>query len=135
MDDKRVSESLVSDHGNPRVLSGEQINRAIELIEDRHKLRSAPLRKVWPFLDYICCCILPKRKKRFDLALKKSLRRQLGLPVLKNDAKLEADPFLILGYGMNAYLDIMVMLMKMMGFISLVVLPIIFKQSSFGALS
>ena len=67
--------------------------------------------------------------------MKKSLRRQLGLPVLKNDAKLEADPFLILGYGMNAYLDVMVQLMKMMGVISIAVLPIIFQLSSFGALS
>ena len=38
-------------------LTGEQINYALELIEQRHKLRDTPMRVVWPFLNYCCCCL------------------------------------------------------------------------------
>ena len=88
-------------------LSGEQINYAIELIEKRHQLRKTPYRIVWPFINYICCCLLRKRKPRFDFALKRSLRKRLALKISKSDQRLEEDPYLILGFGMNSYFDVM----------------------------
>ena len=116
-------------------LNEKQINYALELIEDRHKLKNTPYRITWPFLNYLCCCLLRERKKRFDLAIKRSLRRKLALSVSKADAKLEADPFLLLGYGLNSYFDVIARLMILMAAITGVMIPSMLGFSSFGALS
>ena len=78
--------------------------------------------------------MLKKRKKRFDLAVKRSLRKKLALSVSKSDAKNEADPFLQLGYGMNSYFNIMVALMILFGSISVFMLPSMLTFSSYSAL-
>ena len=88
----------------------------------------------WPFIKYLCFCCLPKRKKSFDLALKRAIRRKLEITVPKSDQRIEDDPFLLLGYGMNSYFEIMVQLMIMVGLISLVTIPLMMTLSSFGAL-
>ena len=80
-----TSESLKENKKGPEPLNPEQINYAIELIEQRHKLRKTPLRIVWPFVNYCCCCFMKKRKKRFDFAVKRSLRKRLALKVSKTD--------------------------------------------------
>lgn len=119
----------------PEILSGEQINYALGMIEDRHKLRNTPFRIVWPWLEYVCCCCMKARKKRFDFALKRSLRKKLGLPVSNSDKRLEEDPYLMVGYGLNSYLQIMIQLLIMMGIISVIMLPSLLELSSFNALS
>ena len=53
--------------------------------------------KVWPFLNYICCCLIRKPKPKFNFALKKSLRRKLDMPFPKSEIEIENDPFLRLG--------------------------------------
>jgi hypothetical protein len=88
-------------------LNGEQINYALELIEKSHKMKTTPIRKTWPCLKYVCCCIKNK-KPNFNLALKRAIRRKLEISVPKNDLLIEEDPFLLLGYGMNSYLQVMV---------------------------
>lgn len=75
------------------------------------------------------------RKKRFDFALKRSLRKNLGLPVSNSDKRLEEDPYLMVGYGLNSYLQIMIQLLIMMGIISVIMLPSLLELSSFNALS
>ena len=93
-----------------------------------------PLRDVWSFLDRICCCWLVRRvnkkpgytnalkrsvrkklglpfakpfiKPNYTYALKRSMRKKLGLPFSKRNKKLEADPFLHLGHGIKAYLTL-----------------------------
>ena len=102
-----VAEPLIPKKGEEdRALNGEQINYALELVEVRHKLLNTPMRVTWPFLRFLCCCFLKKRKPSFNGALKRAIRRKLELSVPKSDLRLEEDPFLHLGYGMNSYLEI-----------------------------
>ena len=37
------------------------------------------------------------------LGLKSSLRRKMDMSIPKSDLRIEEDPYLQLGYGMNAY--------------------------------
>ena len=87
-------------------LDEKQINFARDLIDERHKMHSTPIVKVWPFVKYCCCCCLKKPKKSFNLGLKSALRRKLEMPLPKNAVKLEENPFLMLGYGLNSYFSI-----------------------------
>ena len=104
MDSNRVSditEPLVEKE--EQKLNAKQVNYAIQLVEANRKLEKIPIDKVWPFLRYICCCFLKRRKKSFMLGLKSSLRRKMGMNIPKSDLRIEENPYLQLGYGMNAY--------------------------------
>ena len=68
------------------------------------------------------------------MALKRAIRRKLEITVPKSDQRIEDDPFLLLGYGMNSYFEIMVQLMIMVGLVSLVTIPLQLKFASFSAL-
>ena len=74
----------------------EQINHAIEIIDDQHPLYDAPITKVLPYLWMFECC-LPKKKKNFKRALRRSLLRKMGMKIPKTDIKIEQDPFCVLG--------------------------------------
>ena len=78
---------------------------------------------------------MKKRQKRFDLALKRSLRRRLALHNSKTDQLLEEDPFLMLGYGMNSYFDVMKQLMGMFAVTTLFLAPVMWYLSRFDALA
>jgi len=93
------------------------------------------MRVTWPCLKFMCCCFLKKKKKSFNLALKRAIRRKLNLAVPKSDQLIEDDPFLLLGYGMNSYFQVMVELMWMVGIITLVLAPIMMTFASFDALA
>jgi len=56
----------------------------------------------------------------------------MGLYSKKEDDEepVSNDPFLLLGYGVNAYFDIMFEIMKMMLMISVVCLPLLYVYSS-----
>ena len=116
-------------------LSPKQVNYAIELVEANRKLEKIPIDKVWPFLRYTCCCLLKRRKKSFMLGLKSSLRRKLDMTVPKSDLRIEEDPYLQLGYGMNAYFQIVLQLMCMMSCIMLVTVPMMLIYASHDSLS
>lgn len=88
---------------------------------------------VWPFLRYLCCCLLKKRKPNYKLGLKRSIRKRLGIKVSKSDALLDEDPYLRLGYGINAYFDVILQLLALMIFCSILVLPILWYSASFEA--
>lgn len=129
----QVQDSLLEKKVNP-VLNGEQINYARELIDQRHKLTKTPVEVTWPFLKFICCCFLRNRKPSFMGALKRSLRRKLEVSYPKSELRAEQNPFLLLGYGMNSYLQVMLELMVMTGLISLVTIPLMMTFASFNAL-
>ena len=112
-----------------------QINYARELLEKRHQLRDIHIEVVWPFLKYLCFCLFRKRKPSFKLGLKRGLRQRLGIKVSKSDRLLEEDPYLRLGYGLNAYFDIILQLLYLMIFCMLVTVPLMFSFASFDALS
>ena len=83
----QVNEALLEQpaESESRTLDRTQINYAIELIEERHKLRNTPWRVTWPFIKWLCFCCLKPRKKSFNLALKRAIRRKLVLSVPKSD--------------------------------------------------
>jgi len=66
-----------------------------------------PLRVVWK-LDMLFGRCLPKRKKGFRLALKTALRNKLDMKVPSSDVRVDNDPYLRLGYGMNSYFTVMI---------------------------
>lgn len=87
---------------------------------------------MWPFLNYTCCCFMKKRKRTFKLGLKRALRKKLDLKVPKSDLMIEEDPFLLLGYGMNSYFQVMVELLVMCSLICLVAIPLMMVYASGG---
>jgi len=96
-------------------------------------LARIPLLKALPYLN-ICRCCLRKPKKDFRLALKKSLLKKMDMKMPKTDMKLEEDPFLRLGFGMNAYYDTLKYLMVLMLLLFVFSLPSVFIYSSNSAL-
>ena len=85
-----INEPLVpkKEHVN-QCLDDKQINYALQLCEERHKLKETPIEVTWPFLKWICCCIYNKRKPNFKFGLKRALRRKLELKVCKSDIEIE----------------------------------------------
>ena len=81
---------------------------------------------MWPFMKYCCCCLLKKRKKSFMMGLKNSLRRKMEIPVPKSDMRIQEDPFLQLGYGMNSYfqvvIELLIMVLIIMGVTTVIML-------------
>ena len=88
----------------------------------------------WPFLRYLCCCVIKRRRPQFKGALKRSLRRKLEFTFPKSELRAEENPFLLLGYGMNSYLQVMIELMVLTGLICLVTIPLMMTFASFNAL-
>lgn len=89
---------------------------------------------VWPFLRYICCCCVSK-KRSFKFGLKKALRSKMDLRTSRSDEQIEEDPYLLLGFGMNSYFEIMLNLMFMMLFASVFAVGFMTRFSQYGALS
>ena len=118
---------------NP-ILSPEQINYARQLIDQRHKLLKTPVEVTWPFLKFICCCLIKRRKPFFNGTLKRSLRKKLEFHYPKSEKRAEDDPFLLLGYGMNSYLTIMLELTMLTLLISVVTIPLMMTFASFDGL-
>ena len=75
-----------------------------------------------------------KPKRTFNLGLKRALRRKMDLKIHKGDVLIEEDPYLLLGYGMNSYFEIMISLMVMMIFASLFAVPLMYRFAQFEAL-
>jgi len=76
-----------------------------------------------------------KRKTSYNFGLKKALRGKLGLKMPKTDLAIEEDPFLRLGYGMNAYYVLLRQLATMFILLSLFTLPLMVIYSSYNGLS
>ena len=68
------------------------------------------------------------------LGLKHALRKKLALKVSKYDQHLLEDPYISLGYGIHAYLQIMKDLILMMSIITLLAIPLLVFYSKFDAL-
>ena len=138
MDSNKVednNEPLIPKEKEEEHLNPKQVNYAIELVEANRKLEKIPIDKAWPFLRYICCCLLKRRKKSFMLGLKGALRRKLDMSIPKSDLRIEEDPYLQLGYGMNAYFQIVLQLMCMVSCIMIVTVPLMLIYASHDSLS
>ena len=89
---------------------------------------------MWPFLRYICCCFVSK-KKSFKFGLKKALKYELGMKNSKSDEQIDEDPYLLLGFGMNSYFNIMLNLMFMMLIASCFGVALMSRFSEYSALT
>lgn len=103
------------------------------VIEDSHPLARIPLLKALPYLRFCRCC-LKKPKKDYRLALRKALLKKMDMKMPKTDIQLEQDPFLRLGFGMNAYFDTLRYLMILMLLIFVFSVPTMYIYSSWGAI-
>ena len=102
-------------------------------IEDLHPLRSRV------YKEHICPCLklCIKRKANFRHVLRTVLLAEMSrlppesvqIKQPKNETDLEDNPFLYLGYGVNAYFGTMLHLMKMMLWMSIFAMPLIIIYS------
>jgi len=67
----------------------------------------------------IFCCCIRKPGKGFKIGLKKSLREKLGIKMPKSEIAIENEPYLKLGFGINAYLKNVKQLLILMCLIAL----------------
>lgn len=79
---------------------------------------------VWPFVETFFGMCLPKRKMSFKIGLKRAIRNKIGLKVPKSDDRVDKDPYLLLGYGMNSYFQVMIQLMWLCALICIVAIPL-----------
>jgi len=54
----------------------------------------------------------------------------MNIKLLKDEERKSDDPFLALGYGLNAYFDIMIALAKMCLMIALFISPVLFSYAN-----
>lgn len=101
-------------------------------IQDTHPLRELiTVENIAPFLG-LC---FKKKKSNFKAELRQALLKDLGVKIPKNETQISQDPYLILGYGINAYFDILLSLSAMFVCISLICIPIFLIYSSGQAYS
>jgi len=71
-----------------------------------------------------------KDKKDFKISIKKSILKRLKVKYCdKNDKKNHENPFLILGYGINAYFDLIQLLVYMFLMITIFCIPLLYIYS------
>jgi hypothetical protein len=77
-------------------------------------------------------CFKP-REQPFKFALKKALLEELGLEAPESDQQIAEDPFLLLGYGINAFFDLLSSLSTMFVWITIFFIPLFYIYSSHEA--
>ena len=73
--------------------------------------------KIDHILPTLKCC-KKKREPTFHHDLQIALLNELKLPVPETVEEIEADPFLLLGYGVNAYFSSLTSVIKMFAMVS-----------------
>jgi hypothetical protein len=63
-------------------------------------------------------------KPEFNAQLRIAMLKELGLKLPKTEKKVNNNPFLLLGYGVNSYFEILEQLMKMFAFVSIFFIPV-----------
>ena len=116
-------EALIRKYPEKKVLTRRQINKALMDMEDL-----APLKElvgpshISPILEYVPC--FNKRKRGFRFALRECICQELDVVIPESEKGILEDPYLMGGYGVNAYFNILDNLSRMFWFITLVCLPL-----------
>lgn len=98
-------------------------------IQDTHPLKEkARLEHILP----ICKRCKKKDKPNFKHSVKLALLSELDLPLPENDEEIEEDPFLLLGYGLNAYFDVLLSAVSMFLVLTVAVIPLFYYYSNNG---
>ena len=72
-------------------------------IEDIHPLRErVDLEHITPILTWC----FKKKKSDYKMNLRRTLMQELNFKMPKSEEEISQDPFLILGYAVNAFFDI-----------------------------
>jgi hypothetical protein len=129
------TKALVRDEGAERrngasTLTRKRICKCMQDLEDMHPLRQqATLMHVEPCLGRSCCCVCFKNKPDFRYAVKESILRELGLKLPRNEYGIVEDPYLMLGYGANAFFEVLANIAAMFLFIFAFSLPVFYIYS------
>lgn len=96
-------------------------------LEDIHPLKDRTyISDILPFLKHLPFC---KKKKNFKLALKQSMLKEMRIKFSKSEEIAINEPYLFLGYGINAYFDLMLSLIYMFIAITIFSLPMYYAFS------
>lgn len=79
------------------------------------------IEKVLPFLKP---CRRKRKKPDFKHALRTAILRKMGTKMPKNDRETIEEPFLLLGYGVNAYFETLLKLGCMFSIITIFCIPV-----------
>lgn len=90
----------------PDTLTRQQINQCLMDIQDMHPI--ADIARYY----HIVPCLRPFRRCRkespnFNHALRESIIRKMDMKMPQNDDEVQEDPFILLGYGINSFFDLM----------------------------
>lgn len=95
-----------------------------------HPLRQqASLMDIEPCLGRRICCRCFKNKPDFRFAVKESILKELGLKLPRNEYGIIEDPFLMLGYGANAFFEVLGNITTMFILIFIFSLPVFYIYS------
>jgi len=99
-------------------------------IQDDHPLRESAkfhhiVQATW-IIDLLNKCRGKKKKPGFKSALRKTLLEEMSLSLTPSEKMYQDDPFLVLGYGVNAYFDILYSLFQMMIVLSIACIPMFY---------
>ena len=121
MSGSKEKAKLIQGKYPPKIpLTRQQINQCRMDIEDAYPLRSmveAPM--ILPLFNK---CF--KKKRNFRLELKSALLKKLEIKVPKTDIMMQQDPYILLGFGINSYFDLLWSLSMMMAVITVFSIPI-----------
>lgn len=131
MPEDKIEEAALVDAPKGKFPKKTRVSRAIicaaiKDIEDRHPLRqSTGWKQISCCCALVCCCA--KKKKPFKAALKECILEELELRAPRENLD---DPYLILGYGVNAYFQILASLARMFFWVFLFSLPMLYIYGS-----
>jgi hypothetical protein len=98
-------------------------------IQDTHPLKEkARLEHILP----ICRRCKGRTKPSFKHSVKLALLSELDLPLPENDEEIEEDPYLLLGYGLNAYFDVLMSAVWMFLVLTVASMPLYYFYSNNG---
>jgi hypothetical protein len=81
--------------------------------------------KVYHIVPQFKWCLHKMKKPNFKHALRQTLMQDIGLHLSRHEDELIENPFLMLGFGINAYFDMMLQLCEMFFVITLFFIPVI----------
>jgi hypothetical protein len=112
----------------PDHLTRQQINQVLMTVEDMHPLQDRA--RSYHIVPQCSMCLRSNRKPNFRHAVRQTLMADMGLHLSKHEDEIIENPFLILGFGINAYFDMMLQLCEMFVIITIFFLPVFFWYSN-----
>lgn len=112
-----------------KIIPRRAICKSIQDLEDLHPLRkTVSWHHVQGCCGCLCCCA--KKQKPFAQALKLCILGELELTPPEENLN---EPYLALGYGINAYFDILASISKMFVWVTLFCIPVYYIYGITGS--